>query len=132
MFVRLATTTAFSLLMATPGFADCSRELKALEQAVVTAETGASTNESGMSATEHQEEVLQGNQQDSGTETTGSTGGKVEAISPHQKQVMGLPSGQSSTQVSELMAEAGKLAEAGDEPGCMNKVSELKTLLGAK
>jgi hypothetical protein len=132
MFLRLVTTTAFLLSMATPGFADCNQELNTLEEAAVTAETGASTSESGMSATEHQKEVLQGKPQNSGTETTGSTGGKVEAISPHQKQVTGGTSGKSSTQVSELMAEARNMAEAGDEPGCMKKVSELKNLLGVK
>ena len=131
MFLRLMTTTAVLLLMATPGFADCNQELNTLEEAAVTAETGASTSESGMSATEHQKEVLEG-KQDSGTETTGSTSGKVEAITPHQKQVTGETSGKSSTQVSELMAEARNMAEAGDEPGCMKKVSELKNLLGVK
>ena len=100
-----------------------------LEQPVVSAETGASTDKSGMPVTEHQEEVMPGNQTPSG-ETTGSTSGKVEAISPHQEQVTGGATGRNADQVAQMTTEARTLADAGDEAGCMAKVTELKGLLG--
>jgi hypothetical protein len=68
----------------------------------------------------------------SGTETAGSTTGDVEAISPHQKQVTGQPSGKPTDKIGQLMTEARKMVDAGDEQGCLNKVSELKGLIGIK
>src|SRR5262245_7361701 len=58
MSIRIATATAIVLAFAAPAFADCKQELAALDQPVVSAETGAATNKSGMPATEHQEQVL--------------------------------------------------------------------------
>jgi hypothetical protein len=134
MSIRLATFTALSLVMAMPAFADCREELTKLEQPAVTAETGAATNQSGMPVTKHQEEVMPGKQGTS--EETGSTGGttsgQVEGVSPHQKQVTGQPTDQPSDQVPKLMTEARQMAEAGDETGCMEKVTQLKELMGAK
>ncbi|PSH59052.1 hypothetical protein CU102_27775 [Phyllobacterium brassicacearum] len=132
MFIRLFTIAAATLCFAAPAVADCQEELNNLKQATVSAETGAATDNSGMPATKHQEEVLSGKQQGSGTEVTGSTTGTVEAISPHQKQVTDQPSGSQTEKIGQLMAEAGKMANAGDEQGCMNKVSELKNLMGIK
>lgn len=90
MLIRFFTIAAAgTLLFAAPAVAHCQQELSDLEQPAVSAETGAATDNSGMPATKHQEEVLSGKQQQSGTETTGTTTGTVEAISPHQKQVTG-------------------------------------------
>ena len=100
-----------------------------LEPPATSAETGASTDHSGVPVTEHQEQVMPGGQTPSG-ETTGSTSNKVEAISPHQEQVTGGAAGGSTDQVAQKMTEARKLAEAGDEAECMSKVTELKGLVG--
>jgi hypothetical protein len=127
MITRIATSVAFALTLTSPAFSDCNQELKALEQNVVSAETGASTSESGMPATKHQEELLAGKQKSG--ETTGSTAVAVEPTSPHQEQVT-----KQRTQgtANQLMAEARKMSEAGDEQGCMKKVGELKNILGTK
>jgi hypothetical protein len=130
MSIHLAATAAVALLLATPAFADCNQELAKLEQPTVSAETGASTSKSGMPVTKHQEQLLPGNQQDN--QTTGSTSAGVKAISPHQEQVTGQGTGGSADQLSRAMTEARQMAKAGDEQGCMNKVSELKNLMGAK
>ena len=129
MSVRLATITAVAFLVASPALADCKQDLAMLEQPAVSAETGASTDKSGMPVTQHQEQVMPGKQTTSG-ETTGSTSNKIEAISPHQEQVTGGAAGGSADQVAQMMTEARKLADAGDEAGCMSKVTELKGLLG--
>jgi hypothetical protein len=134
MSIRLATFTALSVMLAAPAFADCREELTKLEQPAVTAETGAATGESGMPATKHQEQVLQGTQGTS-TETTGSTGAasdQVEAISPHQEEVTRGATGDDADQVAMLMSEARKMADAGDEAGCMQKVTELKDMMGTE
>ena len=127
MSIRLATITAVSFLVAAPALADCKQDLAMLEQPAVSAETGASTDKSGMPVTEHQEQVMGGDQTTSG-ETTGSISNKVEAISPHQEQVTGAATGHD--QIAQMMTEARNLADAGDEAGCMRKVTELKGLLG--
>jgi hypothetical protein len=46
MSTRIATPAAFVLTLTSPALADCNQELKALEQNVVSAGTGASTSES--------------------------------------------------------------------------------------
>jgi hypothetical protein len=132
MSTRIATVAAFALILASPAFADCKLELKALEQNVVSAGTGASTSESGMPATKHQEEVLAGKQKSGEPETTGSTAPAVAPASPHQEQVTGKRSAQSDEHASQLMAEARQMSEAGNELECMKKVTELKDILGAR
>jgi len=133
MSTRIATVAAFAVILASPAFADCKQELKALEQNVVSAGTGASTSESGMPATKHQQEVLAAGKQKSGEpETTGSTAAAVEPASPHQEQVIGKRSPESDQQASRLMAEARQMSEAGNEQECMKKVTELKDVLGVK
>ncbi|WP_353644323.1 hypothetical protein [Mesorhizobium sp. WSM2239] len=129
MSIRLATFTALSVMLAAPAFADCREELTKLEQPTVTAETGAATNEPGMPATQHQEELLPGAQ---GTtpEITGSTSDQVETITPHQEEVTRGTAGDEADQVAALMTEAREMAEAGDEAGCMQKVTELKGMIG--
>jgi hypothetical protein len=109
--------------------ADCREDLAKLEQQAVTAETGASTGQTGMPETKHQEEVLADKQKTG--DTTGSTAGKVEALTPHQKQVTGMATDKSAD-VGQMMADARKLADAGDEEGCMRKVTELKDAMGVK
>jgi hypothetical protein len=127
MSIRLIAATAVPLLLAAPAFADCSQELQKLEPAIVAAETGAS----GAPVTEHQEEVMPGEQKKGvGTDITGSTGTQTEAISPHQEQVTGTRTDESADKPSQLLAEARKMAEAGDEQGCMTKLAEIKGLIG--
>jgi hypothetical protein len=131
MSMRIIAATALPLLLAAPAFADCSQELQKLEQATVSAETGASTK-AGVPVTKHQEEVMRGTQKGVSQETTGSTSGQVKAVSPHQEQVMGERTAQGGERASQLMTEARKMANAGDEQGCANKLAEIKNLLGQK
>jgi hypothetical protein len=120
---------SFGILLATPALADCKQDIESLDQAVIAAQTGASTNETGMPATKHQEEVLPGQQQEDQTTTGAIAGG--EATTPHQPQVTkGQPTDKS--RISELLGEARKLADAANEAACQEKVTELKTLLGTK
>jgi hypothetical protein len=127
MYIRIATAAAFALTITSPALANCKQELKMLEPNIVTAETGAST----MPATKHQEQVITGKQESGAPETTGSTTQMVDPASPHQEQVTG-ERGASSAKPSQMMAEARKMADAGDEQGCMNKLAELKDMLGVK
>ena len=57
-------------LMTLPAAANCEAELSKLKDAVTAAETGATTAQSGVPATKHQEEVLTGNKAAAGTATT--------------------------------------------------------------
>ncbi|WP_213286819.1 hypothetical protein [Bradyrhizobium sp. sGM-13] len=132
MSTRIVTAAAFALILASPAFADCNQELKALEPNVVAAGTGASPSESGTPGTKHQEEVLAGKQKSAEPETTGSTAAAVQPTSPHQEQVTSKSSTQRTEHANQLMAEARKMSEAGDEPGCMKKAAELKDVLGVK
>lgn len=81
-----------------------------------------------MPATQHQEEVLSGKHQSG---STGSTSGEVEAISPHQKQVTGQAT-EKNGDIGQILADARKLADSGDEEGCMRKLGELKDAMGMK
>ena len=129
MFIRFTTMTLMSLALASPVLADCKEDLAKLEQPAVTAETGAATGKSGMPETKHQEEVLTDKQQSPSGEATGGTSGKVESLTPHQKEVTGMATDKSAD-VSQMMADARKSAESGDEAGCMRKVGELKDAMG--
>ena len=129
MSTRFVTATAFLLLLSGSAFADCKQELDKLEPTVISAETGATTGQT--TATEHQKEVTSGDKSAVGTETTGSTGEAVKAISPHQEEVMGKDTKSQANKASQTMMEARKLADAGNEDGCMEKVAELKKLVGA-
>jgi hypothetical protein len=130
MSTRIAITAAFALILAWPAFADCNQELKALEQNVVAAGTGASTSETGMPGTKHQEEVLAAKQKSGEPETTGSTA-PAAPTSPHQEQVTKRGT-QSAEHANQLIAEARKLSAAGNEQECMKKAAELKDVLGIK
>ena len=138
MSMHILMTSAAMLLIAGPAFADCSQEIESLQAAVTQAETGASSTESGLPATPHQEQVLAGDQEgDEGETSAGGAGQANMPASPHQQQVLVEPAAGaagsdagSGEQAAELIAEAGDMAEAGDEEGCMQKVTEAKGLLG--
>ncbi len=132
MAIRFLTTSAVVLLIAGPAFADCNQEIETLKQAVTEAETGASTTESGMPATKHQEQVLAGNQQgDKSTAGDAAAGQSGVPASPHQQQVLAEPAaGPSGQQAADLVTQARDLAAAGNEEGCMQKIAAAKELLG--
>ena len=130
MIRRIGATVAVLGLMALPAAANCEQELSKLNDAVTAAETGATTAQSGVPATKHQEEVLTGDKAAAGTEETGSSGEAVEAVSPHQKEVIGAKGAAEAPHPSDLMKEASDLAKAGDEAGCLEKVTQLKKLMG--
>ena len=119
--------SAFMLLVAGPAFADCNQAIQGLKGMVTQAETGAGSAGAALPATPHQEQVLPGKQSDTGA--GGQSAGQAEVpASPHQQQVLaGEEAGQ---QTATLIAEASEMAEAGDEQGCMQKVTEVKSLLG--
>jgi hypothetical protein len=126
---RLLITSAFMLLVAVPAFADCNQEIDSLNAAVTQRETGASSAGTGLPATPHQEQVLAGQQQGV-TGVAGQSGaGQADVpASPHQQQVLAV--GQAGQEATDLIAEARDMADAGDEEGCMQKVTQAKGLLG--
>jgi hypothetical protein len=131
MYGRLLIASAFTLLFTGPAFADCDQAVQDLKEMVTQAETGAGSAGSALPTSPHQEQVLAGKQQGE----TGPTGQSAAdqsdmAASPHQQQV--LAGGEAGQQLSDLVAEASEMAEAGDEQGCMQKVAEAKTLLGVE
>jgi hypothetical protein len=135
MSIRLLTTSAVALLIAGPAFADCDQQIQRLKEAVTQAETGASTATAGLPATQHQEQVLAGDQQ--GEQGAAGAGQTDVPASPHQQQVLAEPAagpgagdGASAQQAADLVAQAGDMAQAGNEEGCMQKVSQAKDLLG--
>lgn len=141
MFTRFVAASALALVFATPAFAACEDEIGSLDQAMVAAETGAATDSTGgMPATKHQQQVTgqeaTGEQaakdQDAAGEkpSSGEVTGSVEAASPHQKQVLKEIPDDDRTTASTLLTEARDMAKAGDEQGCMDKVTEAKKLLG--
>jgi hypothetical protein len=133
--MRFATMSAVVVLVAGPAFADCSREIQSLKEALTEAETGASSTATGLPATRHQEQVLAGNQ---GGDKAGVPGPADMPASPHQQKVLGEPAAgpagasdlTAGQQAADLVAQAGDMGEAGDEEGCMQKVSQAKGLLG--
>jgi hypothetical protein len=132
MSMRFLTTSAVILMITGPAFADCSQEIESLKGAVTEAETGASTAETGLPATKHQEQVLAGDQQ--GDKAASGAGGQAAVpASPHQEQVLAEPAAgkaASGQQAADLVAQASDMAAAGNEEGCMQKVAEAKDLLG--
>jgi hypothetical protein len=132
MSVRFLITSAALLSIAGPAFADCNQEIERLNEAVTQAETGASPD-AALPATPHQEEVLAGDQQSEGEEAGGATSaGQADVpASPHQQQALTETQG-ADEQPADILAEARDMAEAGDEAGCMEKVTQVKDLLGTK
>lgn len=148
-FALPGLTAAGALLLAVPAQADCLQQIEMIDQAVVAAETGASAEESGMPATKHQEQVLSGearveksdmpstehqqevlSKPDEDKAAAGSLGDSNVA-SPHQRQVTGLDDA-TREQASSLVDEARRLADAGQEEACMDKVAEAKELIGVE
>ena len=132
MSMRFLTSSAVILMIAGPAFADCSQEIESLKGAVTEVETGASTAETGLPATKHQEQVLTGDQQ-GGKAASGAGGQAAVPASPHQEQALAEPAAgkaASGQQAADLVAQAGDMAAAGNEEGCMQKVAEAKDLLG--
>ena len=138
MSVRFLTASAVMLLIAGPAFADCSQEIQSLKAAVTQAETGASSAETGIPATQHQEQVLAGDQQADKGAAGAATGGQADIpASPHQQQVLAEPAAgpsqggdaASAQQAADMVAQAGDMLEAGNEEGCMQKVTLAKDLL---
>ena len=132
MSMRFLTSSAVLLLIAGPAFADCSQEIESLKGAVTEVETGASTAETGLPATKHQEQMLAGDQQ--GDKAASGAGGQAAVpASPHQEQVLAESAAgkaASGQQAADLVAQASDMAAAGNEEGCMQKVAEAKDLLG--
>jgi hypothetical protein len=126
---RLLITSAFTLLFTGPAFGDCNQAIQDVKGMVTEAETGAGSAGSALPTSPHQEQVLAGKQQgESGAAGQSAAGQSDMAASPHQQQV--LAGGQTDQELSDLVAEASEMAEAGDEEGCMQKVSEAKSMLG--
>ena len=128
---HLLITGAIMLAIAGPAFADCNQEIQSLEEAVTQAETGASTD-AALPATPHQEEALAGSQQGGGAAGPSDAGQADAPASPHQQQVLAETSTgeRGGQQPADLIAEARDMAKAGDEEGCMQKVTQAKDLLG--
>ena len=121
MKIKLLLSVAIIGLMSGPTWAGCADELAKLEQAVVTAETGASTDASGMEPTKHEQQVMSGDESDKAgaetavtDETTASTSGQVKAEPPHQKEVTGQSDAKAPDQ---MMKEANEMAKSGDKAG---------------
>ena len=129
MSMRFLTTSAVILMIAGPAFADCSQEIESLKGAVTEVETGASTAETGLPATKHQEQMLAGDQQGDKA-ATGAGGQAGVPASPHQEQALAEPAAGGNAQAADLVSQASDMAAAGNEEGCMQKVAEAKDLLG--
>jgi hypothetical protein len=130
MPVRFLIIIAALLSSAGPVFADCNQEIERLNKAVTQAETGASTD-AALPATPHQEEALAGEQQGESKEAGAATSAGQSDVpaSPHQQQALAEAQGDAQ-QPADIVAEARDMAEAGDEEGCMQKVTQVKDLLG--
>jgi hypothetical protein len=127
---HLLITSAVMLAIAGPAFADCHKEIQSLDEAVTQAETGASTD-AALPATPHQEQVLAGSQQGGGAAGPSGAGQTDVPASPHQQQALaGTQTGERAGQPADLIAEARDMANAGDEAGCMEKITQAKELLG--
>jgi hypothetical protein len=132
MFMRCLTTSAVIVLISGPAYADCNQEIERLSEAVTQVETGASTD-AAMPATPHQEEVLAGEQQGEGEDAGGATSAGQANVpaSPHQQEALAETEG-GGEQPTDTLAEARDMAAAGDEAGCMEKVTQVKDLLGTE
>ena len=127
----LLIASAIMLAIAGPAFADCNQEIQSLDEAVTQAETGASTD-AALPATPHQEEALAGSQQGGGAAGPSDAGQADVAASPHRQQVLAeTQTGErGGEQPADLIVEARDMANAGDEEGCMQKVTQAKNRLG--
>ena len=130
MSIRFLTATAVAMLLAAPAFADCEAEITSLDEAVIAAETGAGLGETGMPATQHQEEVLGLEEQAEGGDAATVVGGAAEPVTPHQQEVLADLADADRAQLSGLLTEAREMAAGGDAAGCMARVEEARGLLG--
>jgi hypothetical protein len=107
------------------------REIERLNKAVTQAETGDSTD-AALPATPHQEEALAGAQQGESKEAGAATSASQSDVpaSPHQQQQALAEAEGAGQQPADIIAEARDMAEAGDEEGCMEKITQVKDLLG--
>lgn len=117
---------AAAIFLATPALADCADEVASLESQVSAAETGAAPDDSGMPATQHQSEVLEGEQET--MESSGTADSTTAPSSQHQEET--LSSVEGSSDVAQLLEEAREHAEAGDQEACSQKLEEARTQLG--
>jgi hypothetical protein len=108
------------------------QEIQSLSETVTQAETGASSAATGLPATQHQESLLAGDQQGETEAAGASDAGQGEMpASPHQQQALTQQTDQGGEQQpAALLAEARDMAETGDEEGCMQKITQAKSLLG--
>ena len=130
MHIRILTVSALAMFLTSPAFADCQQEVTELDKTVIAAETGAETGDGGMPATVHQEQVLGENQTEGEAAGASADTASVEAVSPHQREVLRNVPDDDRTQATTLLREARDMAAAGNEQGCMDKLAEVKTLLG--
>jgi hypothetical protein len=109
--------------------ADCNQEIERLNEAVTQAETGASTD-AALPAPPYQEEVLAGDQQSESEEAGGHQrrSGGCPGITPSAASAHKTSGGDQHP--ADILADARDMAEAGHETGCMEKVTQLKDLLG--
>lgn len=127
----LAAGAALTILAA-PAWADCQQEIEALDQAAVAAETGA-TSDAPLPATQHQKDVLSDEKTPSDEppmETGAGATGDTDPTSMHQRQVMAGLDDQTRSEAAALLAEAEKLAQAGREQACLEKVAQVRELVG--
>src|SRR3954471_9663005 len=130
MHIKVLAVTALAIIWTGHALADCAAELNNMKDAVTSAETGAASNASGMPETKHQKEVLSGEKSESSkTDKSGAVGEEVQAATPHQKEVTGNKQA-ASNDPAQIMKDATDMAKKGDEKGCMDKASQLKSMLG--
>ena len=124
-----------------PAWADCAADIGEFDAALVASETGSATG-GEMPATQHQEEVLSGSGNAEGTageappmETAaGDPTGNVEAISPHQRDVIqalgedGVDQ-QTRDTLAVVIAEARAALESGDEAACQAKMEAAREMV---
>src|SRR3546814_21018975 len=87
--------------------------------------------QSDMPATQHQQEVLSGDSGDA-LETGAGPSGDVDATSPHQRQAVRELDDGTKTQASEMLDAARQTAAAGDEAGRQAELAETEALLGVR
>ena len=137
MLSQLLTTSAVLLVLAGPAFADCRQEIASLDQRLTGTASGAAGETTGAAGTQQ-------NQSGGAMATAGASGGQSNApATPHQQEVLagaqqeqqpaqGAAAGSDQqVRASALLNQARELAQTGAEEECMQKVTEVKSMLGA-
>ena len=133
--MRAIVLTAFAVFLSAPASAqELEPEIDAATRDAIfaVATRGYANPDAAIPATPHQEQVLEGNQQGESSQAPSgpSSAGQADVpASPHQQQTLEEGSGE---QAADLVAEAREMAAAGDEDGCMQKVTQAKDLLGVE